>query len=96
MLCNVTVQTSKQILEVLKATADNSDLILQRDSHMTKNMIFFLMHVDLFKECTTCSLKGIATNFKEPSAISFDCKAIGSENKEPEGVQMPRNTDENS
>lgn len=96
MLCNVTVQTSKQILAVLKATADNSDLILQRDSHMTKNMIFFLMHVDLFKECTTCSLKGIATNFKEPSAISSDCKAIGSDNKEPEGVQMPRNTGENS
>lgn len=88
MLCNVTAQTSKQILEVLKATADHSDLILQRDSHMTKNMIFFV-HVDLFKECTTCSLKGIATNFKEPLAIFSDCKAIESENKEPEGVQMP-------
>lgn len=84
----MTVQTSKQILEVLKVTADNSDLILQRDSHMTKNMIFFCA-LDFFKECTTCSLKGIATNFKEPSATFSECKAIGSENKEPEGVQMP-------
>lgn len=57
---------------------------------------FFFVHVDLFKECTTCSLKGIATNFKEPSATFSECKAIGSENKEPEGVQMPRNTGENS
>lgn len=51
-----------------------------------KNMIFFC-DVDLFKECTTCSLKGIAMNSKEPSAI-FSAK-LGSENKEPEGVQMP-------
>lgn len=68
----------------------------ERFAHDKEHVFFFLMHVDLFKECTTCSLKGIATNFKEPSAISSDCKAIGSENKEPEGVQMPRNTGENS
>lgn len=42
-LCNVMAQTSKQTLEVLKAAADNSDLILQRDLHMTKNTVSLCM-----------------------------------------------------